>query len=141
MTGEIAGDNLKKLTAYSWPGNVRELRNTLARAVALSAPVAGKPSFHDLVFNLGPASAAPATIGPEYPGVSSSVPYKEAKEQVLLSFNRAYVEALLGRHRGNVQAAARGANLSRKHLYELIRRIEEEGAAVDSPPEDLDEAD
>lgn len=126
--GEMTGDNLKKLVAYGWPGNVRELRNTLTRAVAL-ATVPGKPSpkFSELVFNLGPASSTPSTIGAESPGVSSPVPYKEAKEQVLLSFNRAYVSALLERNEDNVQRAALEAGLSRKHLYELMRQIDAGG--------------
>ncbi|MDB4933481.1 MAG: Nitrogen regulation protein NtrC [Labilithrix sp.] len=125
----IGGENLRKLVGYGWPGNVRELRNTLARAVAL-ATVPGKPPprFADLVLNLGPASSAPSTIGAEYPGVSSPVTYKEAKEQVLYSFHRAFVTALLDRHKGNVRNAAEAAGLSRKHLYELIRRVEGEDA-------------
>lgn len=121
----ITGENLKKLMGYGWPGNVREMRNTLTRAVALaSAPGKPPPRFSELVVNLGPASGAPSTIGAEYPGVSSPVPYKEAKEQVLLSFARAYVSALLDRNGGNVQRAAAEAGLSRKHLYELMRQID-----------------
>jgi DNA-binding NtrC family response regulator len=119
----ITGANLKKLVAYGWPGNVRELRNTLARAVAL-AGAGKKPKFADLVFNLGPASASPSTIGSEYPGVSSPVPYKEAKEQVLLGFHRQYVAALMDRHKGNVREAAAASGMSRKHLYDLLHRIE-----------------
>lgn len=121
----IGGDNLRKLVAYGWPGNVRELRNMLTRAVALATePAKPAPRFSELVFNLGPVSSVPSTIGMEYPGVSSPVEYKEAKEQVLLSFHRAYVTALLDRHKGNIQRAASAAGLSRKHLYELIRRVE-----------------
>jgi transcriptional regulator with GAF, ATPase, and Fis domain len=125
----IGGENLRKLVGYGWPGNVRELRNTLARAVAL-ATVPGKPPprFAELVLNLGPESSAPSTIGAEYPGVSSPVAYKEAKEQVLQSFHRAFVTALLDRHKGNVRNAAEAAGLSRKHLYELVRRVEGEDA-------------
>jgi transcriptional regulator with GAF, ATPase, and Fis domain len=125
----VSGDNLRKLVGYGWPGNVRELRNTLTRAVAL-ATVPGKPPprFSELVINLGPASTAPSTIGSEYPGVSSPVAYKEAKDQVLHSFHRAYVTALLDRHQGNVRLAADASGLSRKHLYELIRRVDGEDA-------------
>src|SRR5262249_39646487 len=85
----IDGDNLAQLMAYSWPGNVRELRNTLTRAVTLAAtPAQPLVPFANLILNLGPAAAAPATIGQDYPGVSSRVPYKEAKAQVLMSFDR-----------------------------------------------------
>jgi DNA-binding NtrC family response regulator len=124
----IDGDNLRKLTGYSWPGNVRELRNALARAMTLATPSAGgaPARFSELVFNLGPASATPTTIGQELPGVSSRVPYKQAKSQLLVSFDRAYLAAVLERHGGNVTQAAAAAGLSRKHLYELMRRVEQE---------------
>ena len=138
----IGGENLRKLVGYGWPGNVRELRNTLARAVALAtAPGKPPPRFADLVLNLGPASTAPSTIGAEYPGVSSPVEYKEAKEQVLYSFHRAYVTALLDRHQGNVRLAAEAAGLSKKHLYELIRRVDgdEAASASDARTEDDDD--
>src|SRR5439155_26469944 len=121
----IEGDNLKQLVGYAWPGNVRELRNTLARAVALARKPGAKPAPFDLlVFNLGPASSAPATIGAEFPGVTQLVPYKEAKAQLLESFDRAYFSALLRRFPDNMLRAAAAAGLSRKHLYEVVRRTE-----------------
>ncbi|RLB54506.1 MAG: hypothetical protein DRI90_20190 [Deltaproteobacteria bacterium] len=115
----VCGDNLRKLVGYAWPGNVRELRNVLDRAVAL----AQKPNrFEQLVFNLGPTPTGPLTIGVSYPGIASPAHYKEAKKQLLSSFDRAYVEALLERHRDNISEAAQAAGLSRKALYDLIRR-------------------
>jgi DNA-binding NtrC family response regulator len=123
----IGGDNLRKLIGYSWPGNVRELRNVLERAVAL----APRPArFAELVFNLGPLPTAPLTIGYTFPGVAGNVPYKEAKQQLLASFDREYVEALMERHRGNVSEAALAAGLSRKALYDLLRRTT--GQALDA---------
>jgi transcriptional regulator with GAF, ATPase, and Fis domain len=124
----IDGENLDRLLGYSWPGNVRELRNALARAVTLgNRPGELKVAFARLVFNLGPAASAPATIGPSFPGTTNHVPYKEAKAQLLDSFDRAYVSALLERHKNNVSKAAAAAGLSRKHLYELIRRVTGDG--------------
>lgn len=121
----IAGANLRKLVAYGWPGNVRELRNCLARAITLGqVPGKGKTPFDKLVINLGPASTSPLTIGAELPGISSNIPYKEAKDQLLQSFDQLYVTSLLDRHRGHITNAASAAGLSRKHLYELMRRIE-----------------
>jgi DNA-binding NtrC family response regulator len=119
---EVGSENLRKLVAYSWPGNVRELRNTISRAVALARRPAGKaPKFSELVFNLGPEMPT-HTIGSTYPGVVPPLPFKEAKSQLLAGFEHAYVEALLARHKGNISQAAEAAGLSRKHLYELIRR-------------------
>jgi DNA-binding NtrC family response regulator len=118
--GTISGENLTRLMAYSWPGNVRELRNVLARAIALAGP---NPTFERLVFNLGPAAETPATIGTEYPGITRHLPFKEAKAQLLASFERAYVSALLERHQGNVRRAAEAAGLSRKHVYTLMEEL------------------
>jgi transcriptional regulator with GAF, ATPase, and Fis domain len=127
----IDGENLKRLMAYSWPGNVRELKNTLIRAVALARPVDGSVApFSKLVFNLGPASSMPVSIGSEFPGIASNVQYKEAKAQLVISFERAYVARLLERFSGNVTQAAAAAGLSRKHLHDLIKRVEE-GSAED----------
>lgn len=121
---EPGGENMNKLLGYAWPGNVRELRNLLARAVALATPPGGSPAaFDKLVFNLGPASEGPATIGPEYPGVSQLMPYKDAKAQLLESFEHAYFTALLKRFPNNVQRAAAAAGLSRKHVYEVLKRL------------------
>jgi DNA-binding NtrC family response regulator len=120
----IEGENLKKLSAYAWPGNVRELKNTLARAVALGATADGPARFGDLVFNVGPGATQPATIGFEFPGVTEPMPFKDAKAQLVDAFERAYVSALRKRHPNNVQRAADAAGLSRKHLYELLKRVE-----------------
>jgi DNA-binding NtrC family response regulator len=126
IDGTASGDNLTRLMAYSWPGNVRELRNVLTRAVAL-AQVPGRPSprFDDLAFNLGPAATGATTIGGDFPGVAVFAPFKEAKAQLLASFERAYVSKLLERHGNNVQQAAAAAGLSRKHLYNLMKAIDE----------------
>jgi DNA-binding NtrC family response regulator len=117
----IEGDNLKRLMGYAWPGNIRELRNTLQRAVALASKTPAR--FGELVFNLGPASDAPSTIGAELPGVSHAMPYKEAKAQLLESFDRAYFGALLDRHPDNMVKAAAAAGISRKHLYEMLAKL------------------
>jgi transcriptional regulator with GAF, ATPase, and Fis domain len=117
----VAGPNLQRLLSYSWPGNARELRNVLSRAVALARRPDQPTPFSNLVFNLGPVDRAPLTIGIDYPGVSSPMPYKDAKAQLLASFERAYVEALLERHDHNITQAAQAAGVSRKHLYSLIK--------------------
>ena len=54
-----------------------------------------------LVFNLGPAASSPLTLGAEMLGVSSNVPFKEAKEQLLAT-----------------------SGLSTKHLHDLMKKIE-----------------
>jgi DNA-binding NtrC family response regulator len=50
------------------------------------------------------------------------MPFKEAKARVVDDFERRYIEALLDRHHGNLSAAARTAEVDRKHLRELLRK-------------------
>ena len=121
---EIGGANLERLLGYAWPGNVRELRNALMRAVVLTGRPAGrKPRFSELVLNVDPSMAPALTIGICYPGVTSPLPFKVAKEQLINAFERAYLEALLPRHGGVVSRAAEAAGISRKHLHDLISRL------------------
>ncbi len=117
----IEGDNLQRLKSYHWPGNVRELRNVLQRALALAD---GKPRFEDLVINVGTGPAQPATFALGYPGVDQPMPFKDAKRLLLEDFERAYLEALLRRFDGNYTRAAAAAGISRKHLHELVRKLE-----------------
>ena len=50
------------------------------------------------------------------------VPYREAREQMLERFERAYFEALLARHQRSVAAAAQAIGVDRTYLYKLIKR-------------------
>jgi DNA-binding NtrC family response regulator len=120
----IEGRNLERLMCYSWPGNVRELRNVLTRAVALAPRREGRVTFDDLVFNLASDATSPTTLGYCFPGVDGHLPYKEAKQRLLSQFDDEYVQALLRRHDGNITQAAQAAELSRKHVYALLRRVE-----------------
>jgi transcriptional regulator with GAF, ATPase, and Fis domain len=126
---KVEGRNLERLMCYSWPGNVRELRNVLTRAVALAPRRDGLVSFDDLVLNLASDAASPTTLGYCFPGVDAPLPYKEAKQRLLAQFDDEYVQALMRRHPGNITQAAQAAELSRKHVYALLRKVEDEGEA------------
>ncbi len=125
--GEVAGPNLDRLVRHAWPGNVRELKNVVARAVALADPGA---TFARMSFRLRASASDPAE-----PSALGDLdrPYHEAKDDLLLRFDRAYVTELLRRAHGNVSEAARIAGLERKHLYKVLER-----AGIDhrAPPSD-----
>ena len=112
--GPITGTSLDRLFAHDWPGNVRELRNVLDRALAL-APEAR--SFAELRVRVGAAASAEDPLR-----VSSDVPFAEAKQRVIDGFERRYLDELLTRHDGNLSAAAREAELDRKHLRQLLTK-------------------
>ncbi len=113
---EPEGDNLRQLMQYHWPGNVRELRNVLQRALAL----ASEPTFEALRFTLGPPQRSRPDDG--LSGAVLSMPFKEAKQQLVDRFEASYVRALMQRHKGNVSQAAEAAGISRKHLHDLLKR-------------------
>ena len=114
--GEISGPNLDRLAAHAWPGNVRELRNVIERACALSGGVP-RP-FRDMTLHLGPSRE-----GGERLQVDTEATYSRAKEKVLASFERIYLEALMQRCGGNISLASRVSELDRKQLRKLLRRL------------------
>jgi transcriptional regulator with GAF, ATPase, and Fis domain len=111
----ISGPNLERLIAYAWPGNVRELRNLLDRALALSPKAR---SFAELRFSL-PGDPVGEREDFDYHG---ELPYAEAKQRLLDAFEARYLEDLIARNDGNISAAAREAELDRKHLRTLLRK-------------------
>ena len=97
-----------------WPGNVRQLKNVIEKLTALHSE--GILDAGDLAEDL-PFAAEAVTL--------SKLPWKEAREQYLASFEASYAQALLARCDGNVSAAAREAGVDRKTFYTLLRRGKE----------------
>jgi DNA-binding NtrC family response regulator len=60
-------------------------------------------------------AAAPGMTLPD-----ASMPFKDAKAQVLDAFERQYLQDLLVRHRHNISRASREAGIDRRHLYRLL---------------------
>jgi len=108
----VAPEDLERLCRHPWMGNARELRNVIERACALS---------HGARLELDEAlDERPVGQGDGAPNID--LPFKEAKAQVVDRFERGYIEAILKRHEGNLSAAARAAEIDRKHLRELLRK-------------------
>ena len=108
----LAAADLARLLRHPWMGNARELRNVIERACALSRGAA-------LVIDDALEERPPVGAG-DAPDLS--LPFKEAKARVVDAFERAYIDAILKRHEGNLSAAARAAEIDRKHLRELLRK-------------------
>ena len=118
------------LRDYSWPGNVRELLNVIERCSLVwqgSGPVDGK----DLSIPKGSGAPQPSngsnrleSVANPYqaPDLSGQGGYMSLKKKWSNSFEREYLQAALGRHNGNVSAAAREAKLDRSNFLRLLRR-------------------
>jgi DNA-binding NtrC family response regulator len=112
---QMSPDALELLERYSWPGNVRELRNVVERAVVLC-------EGHTIrVRDLPEPIQAQASLPPQ---VQAAAGFKVAREKWVDFQGKPYLVSLLRRHNGNVSAAAREAQISRKFFYELMRRFE-----------------
>jgi DNA-binding NtrC family response regulator len=110
---EIPEDVLRVLMGYDWPGNVRELENVVERAVVLATE-------NTIEISLLPNRLLEAHIdsGPVFGGLS----YKEAKQQVVDSFSKEFVERLLQMSKGNVSQAAKQAKMDAANFRRLMRK-------------------
>src|SRR3569623_550553 len=106
----VTPEDMARLVRHSWPGNVRELRNVIERACLLAR--GSSINLEDALVS----EAAPSL------GIRTGLPFKDAKGPLVEMFEREYIEDLMRRHKMNLSAAAREAQLDRKHLRELIRK-------------------
>jgi transcriptional regulator with GAF, ATPase, and Fis domain len=112
---ELSAETMAGLEAHDWPGNVRELRNVLDRAVYMaSATDEGRLRLFDLPSARGNA--------PRDWHFEEGESYRETRSRYEQEFEQRYVSWLLGKHGGNVSAAARAAKMDRKYLHDLARR-------------------
>jgi two-component system response regulator AtoC len=111
-----------------WPGNVRQLKNVMERLTALHP--GGVLEASDVAEDCRPPA--------ESIGGLSSLPWKDAREQYLASFECAYAQAVLARCGGNVSAAAREAGVDRKTFYALLKREREQQPGESIPHNELE---
>lgn len=108
---------MEVLKRHDWPGNVRELRNLIELAFySERRPV-------DLTALLGINSLSGGRERePDPPSFSADKPFKDAKNELIEEFERAYLADLLARNKQNVSKSAREAGIERAYLQRLIRK-------------------
>jgi DNA-binding NtrC family response regulator len=111
----LSAESMSILLAHDWPGNVRELENAIAHAAALGGGSDMGPEVLPRRLT-GAAPPAPASVS------WRNVPYREAKQRILESFDRAYLTDLLRRCGGSVTRAAAEADMDRKNFYDLLKK-------------------
>jgi DNA-binding NtrC family response regulator len=94
----------EKLISYSWPGNVRELKNRIHEAL-LATDERWIDNHH--LHSLGDVQV-----------IESSLSYDDAKSH----FEIGYITRLLRAFSGNVNKVAQISGLSRKAVYDLMKR-------------------
>lgn len=97
------------LLAHEWPGNIRELKNAIERACVLSA---GDHLVLEALFD-------DAIVGPvAIPGFGSEDLYG-----YLRACERNYIEKALATHDGRIMVTAEALGISRKNLWERMKRL------------------
>ena len=109
---ELPSVVMARLASQPWPGNVRELRNAIERAL------------------LGLPEAAQTGEAPKRQLFS-------AQAEALQQFEHSYFAALLAEHQGNVSAVARAAELDRRYLVRILKRLGLHVASKGQDPSDL----
>ena len=93
----------------AWPGNVRELRNYLERCTVFGSAM----PMHENEIVSAPSGGEPVDV---------NVPFLQARDRIVASFEKRYLEALLRAHKGKVGKAAESAGIDRVFLWRLLRR-------------------
>ena len=92
------------------------------------APPSGPQDAHDRSYDSVPPPALPSPLrglpadARDLLPVDYRADFKRAKDQLLAAFEREYLARLLHQTHGNVAAAARIANIDRKHFAALLRK-------------------
>jgi two-component system C4-dicarboxylate transport response regulator DctD len=105
---ELPAEALEEMLAHSWPGNVRELKNAVERMVLSSHKgVAGAfvPNLHFASDRLLSLPATPGRLKDEMEAVERSV-----------------IETALHENRGEINATYRALGISRRALYERMKK-------------------
>jgi transcriptional regulator with GAF, ATPase, and Fis domain len=137
----ITEDAVRTLQAYQWPGNIRQLKNVVEKAVAMCG--GGTVSAEYLAEELGltESSSSPTAVRSSAPpirgdntgnqavvmtpildGEGTMVAFREAKDTIVADFEKQYLERLVDKNEGNISAAAREAEVDRRHLYRLLKK-------------------
>ncbi len=132
---QASADALSALQRYEWPGNVRELVNVIERACSFAESdilqledlpdyITGNVSSGHRPALHGNPSDPPPNEGLEVPDKNelSELPFKDAKEEWISSFERDYILELLRRHNGNISQASREADIDRKYFRKLMTK-------------------
>jgi DNA-binding NtrC family response regulator len=110
-----------------WPGNARELKNAVARYLALGEVVGGEAEARvGTGSDSGDAREPGAALAEQWVAevLSRGLPFPAARQALLGTFERAYVERMLAAHDGNVSRAAAASGVARRYFQIMRARRE-----------------
>lgn len=122
---DISYKTMEKLKRHPWPGNVRELKNFVERAVILTQDNQIETKF--LSADATPKIRKVDTIGTNTlasNAIAEDIPFKDAKNMLIESFEKAYWKQLLEHTGGNISKAARIAGVHRKSVEYILKKLD-----------------
>ena len=131
-TASIAQETIDLMMKHDWPGNVRELRNVIERAVLLAEAPDSEDSLRrapassvkqEPSITVTPSQTATSADASMTVPVDVSVPFKNAKQNVISEFEKRYISRLLAQLDGNISAAARAAGIDRMSIHKMLHRL------------------
>ncbi len=111
----LSPEALASLTQHDWPGNVRELQNFIRRQAVFAAHKGSG------TVSLASMPGEDAAYGEPQNAAQS---YKDAKNMLVDTFTKNYMQNLLKRTGGNISEAARLCGIERVSLQKILRRLE-----------------
>jgi two-component system response regulator AtoC len=125
----ISEEAMQALGRYDWPGNVRELINVIERAILLckGASIGVEDLPHTVRLAVDPASL-PAVIDTQeireavFPQSWFEQPLREAREHLVVQFEKAYLSSRLKDASGRIDETARRAGITTRALFDKMQR-------------------
>ncbi len=109
------GEAMRVLCAFDWPGNIRQLKNVIEACMAMEN---GDYISRDTLAQLIEGDYSRSSVSNEAEQFNPDVPYTAALEH----FEADLLRALLKRHGGNIDSAAREAGMNMVTMYRKIKR-------------------
>jgi DNA-binding NtrC family response regulator len=119
---------LRAMDGYPWPGNIREMMNIVERSMLLcSGEYVTPEDLPDTMRGCCPTNgirrdgALPLSV-PESDADIVRRPFREARQEVLDTFESQYLVALLRVSRGSVSEAAKRAGMTTRNLFGKLKK-------------------
>lgn len=106
--GQLSSDMQQMLFQHAWPGNLRELKHAIERACILSQGETLDPS---------------CLFDEQYPAMSENASFAANLGQYLNGCERNHIVQTLEKHQGHIGKTAASLGISRKNLWEKMKKL------------------
>ncbi|MEZ4704756.1 MAG: sigma 54-interacting transcriptional regulator [Bdellovibrionota bacterium] len=116
----ISDEAKRLLMEYQWPGNIRELKNAMDRAMSFCDGSQIEIQHLPEYLRDTPTTSAATSL----PSFDEDLPFKEAKEKWVETFEKDYLINILRKNDMNISKAAKEAGIDRKSVQRLLKKYD-----------------